>query len=465
VKILSSLAAIALGSGLWSVSSAYDLTPTASMSALFTDNAARTATDRMDDVVIDTTPGVLLRAYSPDAFADIKASDTFRYYADHTFPSTQLPYMVATAGWMMVPGTLTWDVEDELGQIATSPMLALDPGDRQNINLLTIGPRFILALAPKTDLNIEAHASDSYYSRSNIDNWLLKGAAGLQYTFSPLHKVSLNYDQERTYFKYSDLYQGFTEQNAYLRLDSALRLVSWRVDLGESGFQSASARAWRPLLGVTLYSLIGHYTTVGADFRRDVSNAGESFRAAELNPVFSAGDTNVLSVAAPFVETTYSAFVSSERPRSSARLYVYYTTDNYEQLSAFNRVVFGSNLSASVNLTPRNRITGDFFYERDTDADGSDRLKGFGGAVQISRAITRSLRVALGVARYQERSGLDESSYFENRVALYIYYEPPLRSYQLQTPYGSRGMQLPSALSGGRSIPGAPPPATPVNSP
>jgi hypothetical protein len=431
----------------------YDLTPRIALSSLFSDNVARSATNKRSDDVLVGQAGFEFRSLTPTLDADLTASDQYYYFVDHTLPSQQLPNVIGDGTWHIIPEYFAWTLEDEYGQVATEPFEALSPGDRENTNYATTGPSFVIPVGARTRLNVEGRYSDVYYSVSDIGNTRIDGSAALEYLFSPLHRVSINYDREQVNFKHSDLYQNYVEQSVFGRFDENVRLMSVRVDAGATEVSTGTAHDWEPLAAATVYREVGAYTTVGLEVQRQVSDAADSFRNGELNAVFSGSDINVIRTAATFVGQTYSAFVTMERPRGSLRLYLYRDDETYQSLSIFDRKITGADFLGSLNLTSRDLLTAELQYEHDDNENGADVAAYTGLSLELAHLITPSLRIAASVERYMRRSAF-EGPFDEDRIGLTLRYQPAPRLLVRQfAPYHSRGMALPSPGGQGGAAP------------
>ena len=438
---------------------AYDITPNVTFSGIYSDNVGRTATNRQDDWALIAGAGLMIQTVTPTIDADITAGDQYMYFVNHTFASQQLPNVLADVSWHAVPKFFDWNFEDQYGQVATDAFESLSPSDRENTNYLTTGPKLTLPMGKKLLLELEARFSDVYYSVSNIDNMRYEEDGALQYSISPLHILSLNYEHEATDFKRSDLYQDYSEQNVFARFDDNVRVMTMRLDLGATALSSGGVEKWRPLADLALYRLIGVYTTVGLEYAHRISDAADNFRAVSQNPVFNGTDVNVQQLADPFVTETYSAFVYIERPRGYLRAYGFVTHENYEVTTTNDRTVEGADVEGTLSITSRDRLKGQFRYERDRIPSNNDTGDYTGLQLEWSHAIGPALNLALGAERYSRRSHF-EGDFDEDRVTLSIRYEPAPRTFTPRfAPYRSRGIRLPSGS--GQPSPDAIAPQTP----
>jgi hypothetical protein len=434
---------------------AYDLTPNASLSAIFTDNTMRSSSSEQSAAVMDAAAGFLFFDNTSALVADISATYLYRYYVDDVLPPVQLPNAVGTVTWNMIPQYVSWMFEDEFGQVAPSPFFALSPAGLQDVNYATTGPSVTIPIGRAENIRVGGTYSSVNYQDSDTDFTGASGYVGLAHSFSKSLEASLNYVRQQVSFEHDDLYPNYVEQSAFVRLSSNVHVMSLVLDAGEASIESAQGpRYTRPVVDLTAYRQVGAITTVGVDVGERFSDSAGAFRFDELSGTLGSSSANVLVDATPYVGQNAGAFISIDGPRQSFRLTLSHDTRNpLGPIQNYQRIEY-AELSDEYRINARDSITASLRYEQDFSrvSTGEQSVDFSSAGIKFVHPLSRNTQVTVSVDRYEARGTY---AFNEDRVGVYLSYAPqPKRPRALITPYRGRGLPLPPSTVEG-SIGGA----------
>jgi len=91
-----------------------------------------------------------------------------------------------------VPQLLYWDVSDNFGQTRLSPLAAITPANRENVNYVSTGPDLTIGALGSTELGIAGRYAKATYQKSPLDNERISGTIALVRHFTLASAISLN---------------------------------------------------------------------------------------------------------------------------------------------------------------------------------------------------------------------------------------------------------------------------------
>jgi hypothetical protein len=118
----------------------------------YTDNILLSSINRMSQTSADLGLLFSKNENRPHYCGDIDADLHFLDYLNSSFPRQLLGGAAGTFNLFLVPGRLSWLVEDNFGQVAQNPQEVGTPLNRQNFNYLTTGPKFTQPVSSRLSL-------------------------------------------------------------------------------------------------------------------------------------------------------------------------------------------------------------------------------------------------------------------------------------------------------------------------
>jgi hypothetical protein len=202
----------------------------ADLGAEYSDNIARTETDKVNETTAIARFGIDLATKRPHFDADIVADLQYRDYLNRDIDSEISGGLDAFLDFAFVPERFSWIVEDNYGQINKDRSQADTANNREQINYLSTGPEITLPLGARTAVVLSGRYTDTYLEDSPQDNNATLGNIELIRKFSDGVSVSLNAGASKTEFD-DPLFLPYKMRQASLELD----LRGARTQLTASG--------------------------------------------------------------------------------------------------------------------------------------------------------------------------------------------------------------------------------------
>ena len=202
----------------------------ADLGAEYSDNIARTETDKVNETTAIARFGIDLATKRPHFDADIAADLQYRDYLNRDIDSEISGGLDAFLDFAFVPERFSWIVEDNYGQINKDRSQADTANNREQINYLSTGPEITLPLGARTAVVLSGRYTDTYLEDSPQDNNSTLGNIELIRKFSEGVSVSLNAGASKTEFD-DPLFLPYKMRQASLELD----LRGARTQLTASG--------------------------------------------------------------------------------------------------------------------------------------------------------------------------------------------------------------------------------------
>lgn len=401
--------------------------PRAGLSIIYSDNINRQQASYGSDTVVTASAGFRYLHDSERWHMDLGALGSYTEFLENTFDSRALGSGNLLAGFTLVPRYLTWELQDNYGQIATDSFGAIEPADRQNVNYLTTGPNLTIPVG-RSRIDLQGRYSDvAYEDVDTLNNNRTSVQASLVHPWTDIRTLSVNLFQQTTRFDRDDLFRDYDLRSAFLSLRSTPRRSVYQFELGATEVDDGLNKSRGTLVGLTYGHQISATSALQVYGRRGFADSADTFRfeaGGSTDPILI--DQNVTPRADPFRETRVDLSWVSTRARGSYSVMPYWIDEDYVNNDAFDRTRGGIRADASYAFGGTWRldayVSGEDYSYADSTFDHRD--------VQIGFGVTRFLSTALvAVARAErfDRSG-DVDDYTENRLMLLIQYAPPSRN-------------------------------------
>src|SRR5229473_3890964 len=189
-----------------------------SASALYSNNLNRTPVNQ-DKEWVDVFRGLFSLSENSDVLkANLYSQLEYRHYNSRIFDDQFIFGLASSATWSISPRRFSITAEDLYTQAPIDPTVVPTPGNRQNINVFSIGPNFTFRLDPVDRFDVGARATDYYYQRVNTGSNRYSGYNRLIHGLSPLTEISLNYEPTKVDYRDNILNQDYLRHDLYAGL-------------------------------------------------------------------------------------------------------------------------------------------------------------------------------------------------------------------------------------------------------
>lgn len=395
-------------------------------SSEYSSNITHVPVNEQKDWVNSVMAGVGYAENTPDLVARVLSEAQFNKY-QHVFGNETLFNLDSSAVWTVSPQRFNWSLQDVYRQLPIDPTVTETPANRENVNVVSTGPDFLLHLSPDQTLALGARYGNFYTSSTNTDNNNASGYTRWLYQSTPRTTYSLNYEALDVNYKDDVANIDYKQQNLYFKADTRPSRSEYILDLGTSNISRDRHSGERDGMGrLSWVREINPETNMGASAEADSSNTGADVLAASTT---AAGPVPVpVPIVQPGAVTSdvyrtkrAQVFYTHHSSQFGTSLLVFDQNVDYQTLPDNNRQT-GSNLLFSYyySETFSTTLFGDYLktkytilVRRDIDRDAGLRF-----AYRVSRDILMTLE-----GRRTVRASTDPTSPFtDNRVLFTVLY-------------------------------------------
>jgi hypothetical protein len=169
---------------------------------------------------------------------DLSADLQYLDYLHDTYENEVSGFAMLEANAILVPEVLTLVLEDNFGQMQTTPFSPSTPATRQNVNVVAVGPDLRLEMGDALVFLASGRYLLEQYETTLADNARQQGQAGLYHEFS--RDSSIGVLAQFTHVDYDDGSTGtdFDRNEALVRYHLTARRTSMLLEGGRSEFSA-----------------------------------------------------------------------------------------------------------------------------------------------------------------------------------------------------------------------------------
>lgn len=400
--------------------------PRAALSVVYSDNINRQAESYGSDTVVTASAGFRYLHESQRWHMNVSALGSYAEFLENTYEARGLASGSLNTGVTLVPRYLTWELQDNYGQIATDSFGAIEPTDRQNTNYLSTGPNLQIPVG-RSRLDLQGRYSDvSYQGTDTLNNNRTSGTLSLVHPWTDIRTLSVTLFDQQTRFDHDELFRDYEMRSAFVSLRSTPRRSVYQFDVGATEVDDGLRKSQGTLLGLTYGHQLSATSAIQLYGRRGFADSADTFRfeqGGSTDPILI--DHNVTPRASPFRETRVDLSFVSTRARGAFSVMPYWVDEDYVDNDAFDRSRGGIRADVSYSVAGTWRFDAYISGERstyfDSTFDHTDKQLGLGA----TKFLSTSIQVNARFERF-DRSG-DVDDYAENRVLLLVSYAPASR--------------------------------------
>jgi hypothetical protein len=395
-------------------------------SSEYSSNITQVPVNAQKEWINSVMAGVGYAEYTPDLAARVLSQVQYDKY-EYVFGEETLFNLDSSAVWTVSPQRFNWSVQDVYRQLPIDLTVTETPINRENVNVFSTGPDFLLHFSPVQTLVLGARYGNFYTAHTNTDNNNSSGFARWQYQATSQMTYSLNYEVLDVKYKDDVANNNFKQQNLYFRADSRPSRSEYILDLGTTQINQDRNSVVRQGSGkLSWVREINPETNMGASVGAGSSNTGNDVLAASTA---AAGPTpSPAPIVQPSAVTSdvyrtkrADAFYMHHSSQFGTSLQVFGQDVNYQLTPDSNRQSGGNLLfSYYYSDTFTSTLFGGYsktkyttLIRRDIDRDAGLRF-----AYRVGRDILMTLE-----GRRTERASTDPNAPFtENRVLFTVLY-------------------------------------------
>lgn len=393
------------------------------------DNLLLTPTDPVSLTILRPGVGFSLAHDSSTWQAELSGRSEYLDYRDGRFDNTFDSALNGRLNWVLLPERLSFTVEDDLTLQPVNTFVADVPGNRQQVNVVSLGPTLLFnwtqtlqGAAELRYINSDAEVTEEF----NSDRVTLALRATKE--LSATTWLSANVQSQRVEFDSEVVARDYDRTDLFARYLIRQASLDFAVDAGLSriGYRDAAGGdRSEPLLRVEA-------TWHPNDRHRLVARASSQFSDAATDALAGIGAESMIPGAVRTGETVVNASPYEERglelqytfasPRLTVVAAPYYNRLRYVGTDAFDQNTHGARLDANWQVRPRWTLGGHAGLGRISYVmlDRVDETREAGAHVEYEW--TRKLSSRLSFSRYERDLSVPGQDAAQNVVMLTLSY-------------------------------------------
>lgn len=349
----------------------------------------------------------------------------YRNYRDDVFSDTLDGTMTGRLNWVAIPSRLHFTAEDSLTVQPVDALVPNAPGNRQQVNVLSVGPTMLFqwsqTVSGQADLRyIDSRAEVTEEFNSRRYELSLRGVKQLD----PTSRVSLNSQFQDVDFD-EEASPDYRRINLYARYARTLTRFDLGVDAGYSWIHYRTSTRQDPLLRLNL----GWRPTQRSEFELVAIN---QFSDTATDALTGIPPNATVPEFVPVGDTVINASAFRTRrlaldyiytgPRLQFQLGPYVETRRYIDADMYDEDVDGGRFDLSWLLQPRTTIglLGNYDVHDYRVLDREDKV--MRASAYAQREFSRNWSARLEWVRYERTSSLALQNVAQNTVYLSIIY-------------------------------------------
>lgn len=323
------------------------------------DNVALTEVDPVEEDILRSGLGFALTHDTAAIQTSLAGRAEYRDYLDDTFSDTVDGTLEGRFNWFALPERLSFTVEDNLAVQAVNTLAANTPGNRQQVNVLSLGPNLYFDLGETVRGRAELRYTGSDAEITDEFNSQRLGLAVRTIKeLGPTSQVSLNLQGQRVDFDDDVVARDYTRYDAFGRYARELADFSLGLDAGYSrlSYRTGDGSRSEPLLRANVDWVPNarhRLSLAGSQQFSDAATdalAGIGEGAAAMPGQVLVGDAVVN--ASPYKERRLSLGYTFTGTRLGMSVEPYVNKLDYVDADAFDQDGHGATLTAGWQLRP-----------------------------------------------------------------------------------------------------------------
>jgi hypothetical protein len=315
------------------------------------DNVTLVQTDKVSQTMAIADVDFDVKQQSRLYDVDAKGNFTYLDYLQNAYGSQVIGRFDGVGHVAIIPGHLTWTLQDDFGQAAVDPFTPVVPTNLENVNYVSTGPDLALRLSATNFVDLSARVAHVEFETSpyNSNRFLGNLAWGLQ--LSAATTVSLNANTEKVLFENTVLNTDFERTSAFVRYELQGARTDFSVDLGATEISQGGANTSGPLAKIALTRKISAAAALTVSAGRDLTDASTSFSGLQGGAVGLVGAAPAAVTGNSYTRTYVSAGWQYQRNRTTISVSGRWEKDTYAGAPGLDLKLGGAEFRVERKLT------------------------------------------------------------------------------------------------------------------
>jgi len=323
--------------------------------------------------------------------------------------------------WRINPGQLEWYVGDTFTQTAIDSLVSDTPSNRQDVNLFSTGPNYIIRINSTNNLRLEGRVENFTYEENDDSNRLFLAARWI-YELNSATRLTAN--DEAITAKFNGDSTDYNRNDIYLGIDYVRGLNTFNAEYGVARIDNDDAPNFdgnRYLIAFT--NTRTKTSSVRFIFENTLTDTGSRL-LSDINNNFISTSNNGTSANDIFAEKSYRARYMKTFSNSFLALEIGSADRNYEIQTTLDEREKVADIEYELNLKRTNKMIFDLKYVNTTYKDPVfNRVdKDYIYSIKYLHEFMRNINFNVEVISNERISTIDTEAYEDLRFILSLNY-------------------------------------------
>ncbi len=396
---------------------------TLGLGAEYSDNISRVATDQESDTIVTASLASDLSRTTTRFDLGFASDLAYDYYTGDTYEAELRGNALLDFEGQIVRNRLSWYVEDSFGQLQLAAAQPDTPANRENINVLTTGPRFTQPIGSRSRFILTGIYEIEDYEESPLDATVTGGDLSFRHDLSPRQYLELTASKRETRYDDDVAFGDYDVDEYYLTWSATgakttLTLTAGQTQTTGEGLDDDSA-----LFAIDAERQVGKHGSLMLTGRSQKVNTADAFRVEQGGPLdLDAGTQSIVAVGEPFdfdfLEIGYD--LGGSRVSASVRLNT--ERDRYEITTTNDRDRDALELGVQWQASPMWAYGFGLEYARENYLVTNARFKELTYTLEARARLSRALALSFGGTLMDRSGAVGTNVYDETRFRIMLTY-------------------------------------------
>lgn len=395
---------------------------TLGVGAEYSDNIRRVAVNPESDTIVTASLASDLRRATTRYDLGLNTDLAYDYYTGDTYDAELRGNALLDFDVQIVRNRFSWYVEDSFGQLQLAAATPDTPDNRENLNVLTTGPRFTQPIGSRSRFILTGVYEVEDYEQSPLDATVAGGDLSFRHDLSPRQYLELTASKRETRYD-DDVAFGDYDVDEYSITWSAtgartsLALTAGQTQTTGEGLDDDSA-----LFAIDAERQVGKYGTLMLTGRSQTVNTADAFRVEQGGSALDLDTQPIVAVGEPFNFDFLEIGYDLGGSRVNASLRANTERDRYEIATNNDRDRNALELGVQWQASPIWAWGLGLEYAREHYVTTGQRFKELTYTLEARARLSRALAVSFGGSLTDRSGAVDANVYDEQRFRIMLTY-------------------------------------------
>ena len=250
-----------------------------------TDNVTLVSMDKVSQTIAVTDADIDLKEQSRLFNVDAKGNFSYLDYLQNAYSNQLIGRFDGTAQASLIPGRMTWALQESFGQAQIDPFAAATPTNLENVNYVSTGPDFALRLGPTVFLDLSARYARATYQSEPFDSNRLMGTGALGRALSAQSSISIDASFTRAMFDNTMVNTDFDRSSLYGHYEIGGARTDLVANLGIIKVDEGGESITGPLAKLKLSRKLSSASKLTFTFEHTITDASTGFAGLQSGAI------------------------------------------------------------------------------------------------------------------------------------------------------------------------------------